>query len=90
MAGLRLTADQIARLEDRTEGWVAALQLAPLSLRGRDDPAGFIAGFAGDDRFVVDYLVEEVLNRQPEQARRFLLKTSVLDRRPVRCRDRRR
>ncbi|HEX8346804.1 MAG TPA: LuxR C-terminal-related transcriptional regulator [Actinoplanes sp.] len=80
VAGLRLTPDQIATLEERTEGWVAALQLAALSLRGRDDPAGFIAGFAGDDRFVVDYLVKEVLNRQPEQARRFLLKTSVLDR----------
>jgi LuxR family maltose regulon positive regulatory protein len=80
VAGLHLTADQVATLEDRTEGWVAALQLAALSLKGRDDPAEFIAGFAGDDRFVVDYLVEEVLNRQPEQARRFLLKTSILDR----------
>ncbi|WP_345508945.1 LuxR C-terminal-related transcriptional regulator [Terrabacter aeriphilus] len=80
VAGLGLTADEVAALEDRTEGWVAALQLAALSLRGRDDAASFIAGFAGDDRYVVDYLVEEVVRRQPEQVRRFLLDTSVLDR----------
>ena len=73
-------AGDVAALEERTEGWVAALQLAALSLRGRDDAAGFIAGFAGDDRFVVDYLVEEVLDRQPEPVRRFLLATSILDR----------
>ncbi len=78
--GLPLTADDIASLEERTEGWVAALQLAALSLQGRGDAAGFIAGFAGDDRFVVDYLVEEVLDRQPEPVRRFLLETSILDR----------
>ena len=54
-------------LEGRTEGWIAALQLAALSMQGRDDVAGFIAGFAGDDRYIVDYLVEEVLQRQPEQ-----------------------
>ena len=78
--GLTLTADEVAALEARTEGWIAALQLAALSLQGRDDAAGFIAGFAGDDRFVVDYLVEEVLQRQPEQVRRFLLQTSVLSR----------
>ena len=51
--------------ESRTEGWVAALQLAALSLHGRDDTTAFIAGFAGDDRFVVDYLADEVLDRQP-------------------------
>ena len=78
--GLTLTADEVAALEERTEGWIAALQLAALSMQGRDDVAGFIAGFAGDDRFVVDYLVEEVLQRQPEQVRRFLLQTSVLSR----------
>jgi LuxR family maltose regulon positive regulatory protein len=78
--GVPLTAEDIASLEERTEGWVAALQLAALSLQGRGDPAGFIAGFAGDDRFVVDYLVEEVLDRQPEPVRRFLLQTSILDR----------
>ena len=70
----------MAALEGRTEGWIAALQLAALSMRGRDDVAGFIAGFAGDDRYVVDYLVEEVLQRQPTEVQRFLLQTSVLDR----------
>ena len=80
VAGLQLDDPEIAALEDRTEGWVAALQLAALSLRGRDDAAGFIAGFAGDDRYVVDYLVEEVVRRQPGEVTRFLLDTSVLDR----------
>jgi LuxR family maltose regulon positive regulatory protein len=78
--GLRLEADDVAALEGRTEGWIAALQLAALSLRGRDDAAAFIEGFAGDDRYVVDYLVEEVVQRQPEDVRRFLLETSILDR----------
>ena len=78
--GLRLSAGEVATLEGRTEGWVAALQLAALSLRGRDDAAGFIEGFAGDDRHVVDYLVEEVVHRQPEDVRDFLLRTSVLTR----------
>lgn len=77
---LDLTADDVAALEARTEGWAAALQLAVLSLRDRADASAFIAGFAGDDRFVVDYLVEEVLGRQPEDVRRFLLNTSVLER----------
>jgi LuxR family transcriptional regulator, maltose regulon positive regulatory protein len=79
-AGLELSADEVATLEGRTEGWVAALQLAALSLQGREDAAGFIHGFAGDDRHVVDYLVEEVVHRQPEQVRDFLLQTSVLTR----------
>jgi LuxR family transcriptional regulator, maltose regulon positive regulatory protein len=78
--GLRLTADDVAALEGRTEGWIAALQLAALSMQGRDDPAAFIDGFTGDDRYVVDYLVEEVLQRQPEEVRAFLLQTSVLGR----------
>jgi LuxR family maltose regulon positive regulatory protein len=78
--GLALTAPDVAALEERTEGWIAALQLAALSVRGRDDAAGFIAGFAGDDRYILDYLVEEVLQRQPEPVRSFLLRTSVLDR----------
>ncbi|MFI7065808.1 LuxR C-terminal-related transcriptional regulator [Kribbella sp. NPDC050124] len=80
LTGLQLTSADLTSLEERTEGWVAALQLAALSLRGRSDPGGFIAGFAGDDRFVVDYLVEEVLDRQPDPVRRFLLETSILDR----------
>ena len=76
---LALDAGEIAALESRTEGWAAALQLAALSLQGRDDPAEFISGFAGDDRFVVDYLADEVLDRQPSEVRTFLLETSVLD-----------
>src|SRR6266545_633625 len=78
--GLVLTARDVAALEGRTEGWIAALQLAALSMQGRDDVAAFIAGFAGDDRYIVDYLTEEVLQRQPEQVRHFLLRTSILDR----------
>ena len=80
VAGLDLDAPEIATLEGRTEGWIAALQLAALSLQGRADAAGFIAGFAGDDRYVVDYLVEEVLARQPDDVRTFLLHTSILAR----------
>jgi LuxR family maltose regulon positive regulatory protein len=78
--GLQLTARDVAALEGRTEGWIAALQLAALSMQGRDDVAGFIAGFAGDDRYVVDYLAEEVLARQPDRVQAFLLQTSVLSR----------
>jgi LuxR family maltose regulon positive regulatory protein len=78
--GLDLAAEDVAALEGRTEGWIAALQLAALSMQGRDDVAGFIAGFAGDDRYIVDYLVEEVLHRQPEPVRSFLLETSILGR----------
>ena len=78
--GLQLTARDVAALEGRTEGWIAALQLAALSMQGRDDVAGFIAGFAGDDRYVVDYLAEEVLQRQPDHVQAFLLQTSILDR----------
>ena len=78
--GLELTASDVAALEMRTEGWITAIQLAALSMQGRDDIAGFIAGFAGDDRYIVDYLVEEVLQRQPEHLRNFLLQTSILSR----------
>lgn len=78
--GLGLTAADVAALEGRTEGWIAALQLAGLSMQGRDDVAGFIASFAGDDRYIVDYLVEEVLQREPDQVRSFLLQTSILAR----------
>src|SRR4029077_19639883 len=70
----------VATLEGRTEGWVAALQLAGLTMQGRDDVAGFIADFAGDDRYIVDYLVEEVGERQPDDVRAFLLQTSILAR----------
>jgi LuxR family maltose regulon positive regulatory protein len=78
--GLQLTAQDMAALEGRTEGWIAALQLAALSMQGRDDVAGFIAGFAGDDRYVVDYLVEEVVQRQSDLVQTFLLQTSILGR----------
>ena len=77
---LGLGLADVATLERRTEGWAAALQLVALSLRGRNDAAAFIAGFAGDDRFVVDYLADEVLDRQLPDVRRFLLDTSTLDR----------
>ena len=80
MMGLQLTARDVAALEGRTEGWIAALQLAALSMQGRDDVAGFIAGFAGDDRYVVDYLAEEVLARQSDRVQAFLLQTSILGR----------
>ena len=78
--GLVLTAHDVAALEARTEGWIAALQLAALSMQGRADNADFIAAFTGDDRYIVDYLVEEVLQRQPEDVQAFLLQTSVLSR----------
>ncbi|MBJ7356093.1 LuxR C-terminal-related transcriptional regulator [Nocardioides sp.] len=78
--GLQLTAPDVAALEGRTEGWIAALQLAALSMQGRADAGDFIAGFAGDDRYVVDYLVEEVVQRQPQPVQDFLLRTSVLTR----------
>ena len=78
--GLSLSAEDIAALEDRTEGWIAGLQLAALSLQGHQDIPGFIRAFSGDNRYIVDYLVEEVLQRQPEAVRRFLLQTAMLDR----------
>lgn len=78
--GLRLAASDIATLEERTEGWIAGLQLAALSMQGRQDVPGFIRAFAGDNHYIVDYLVDEVLRRQPESIRNFLLQTSLLDR----------
>ncbi len=78
--GLDLSADDVAALEIRTEGWIAGLQLAALSMQGHPDVHGFISEFAGDHRYIADYLVEEVLQRQPESVRSFLLQTSILDR----------
>src|SRR5580704_6444477 len=78
--GLALTPADVAALEGRTEGWIAALQLAALSMQGREDTAAFIDGFAGDDWFIVVFLAEEVLQRQPEHVQHFLLRTSILDR----------
>lgn len=77
---LKLGPRDIDRLEQRTEGWVAALQLAALSMRGRSDISAFVADFAGSDRYVVDYLVEEVLRDQPDSVRQFLYATAMLPR----------
>lgn len=77
---LKLAAAEVSALERRTEGWIAGLQLAALSMRGRADVTGFVSAFAGDNRYIVDYLVEEVLQRQPARVRSFLLQTSILDR----------
>jgi len=77
--GLNLSTDDIARLEARTEGWIAGLQLAALSVQGHHDAASFIQSFTGSHRFILDYLVEEVLQRQSERVSSFLLQTSILD-----------
>lgn len=78
--GLDLSAQDIEALETRTEGWIAGLQLAALSMQGRSDAERFIQAFTGSHRFVLDYLAEEVLQRQPEPIHSFLLKTAILDR----------
>jgi LuxR family maltose regulon positive regulatory protein len=89
--GLGLTPDDLAALEARTEGWIAGLQLAAIALqaylpqvspsvRGRSDVSGFVAAFTGSNRYVLDYLIEEVLRRQTEEVQTFLLQTCILDR----------
>ncbi len=78
--GLNLSMEDITALEARTEGWIAGLQLAAVSMQGHKDAAGFIKSFTGSHRFVLDYLVEEVLGQQPERIQTFLLQTSILDR----------
>ena len=78
--GLSLSAEDITALEARTEGWIAGLQLAAVSMRGQKDATSFIKSFTGSHRFVLDYLVEEVLGQQPESIQTFLLATSILDR----------
>ena len=78
--GLELSAEDVARLQARTEGWPAALYLAALSVRGRPDASALIERFAGDDRYIVDYLTSEVLSRQSPELRSFLLRTSILER----------
>lgn len=80
--GLQLTRDDIASLEARTEGWVVGLHLAALSLQGRDEQGqhNFVVGFSGSQRFVLDYLADQVLERQPSDIQTFLLETSLLDR----------
>jgi LuxR family transcriptional regulator, maltose regulon positive regulatory protein len=78
--GADLPEVAMATLGDRTEGWVAGLQLAALSLRGHHDIDAFVQGFSGSHRYIVDYLAAEVLDRQPDELRRFLLETSILER----------
>src|SRR6266576_5531987 len=78
--GLNLSAQDIAALETRTEGWIAGLQFAAISMQGHQDTTGFITSFTGSHHFVLDYLVEEVLQQQPESIQNFLLRTSILDR----------
>ncbi len=77
---LNLSAEDIAALETRTEGWIAGLQLAAISMEGYKDSTSFIQSFTGSHRFVMDYLVEEVLQQQSEGVQAFLLRTSILDR----------
>lgn len=77
--GLDLSDKDIDALETRTEGWVAGLQLAAISMQSHQDISGFIRAFAGDNHYIVDYLIEEVLARQPEPVRNFLLQTAILD-----------
>jgi LuxR family maltose regulon positive regulatory protein len=78
--GLALSPEQVAALEERTEGWIAGLQLAALSMRGRDDLDGFIRALSGTHRYIMDFILEEVLAREPEEVQAFLLQTSVLSR----------
>jgi LuxR family maltose regulon positive regulatory protein len=78
--GLGLAADDVTALESRTEGWIAGLQLAALSMQSRSDAASFIESFTGSHRFVLDYLAEEVLRRQTAEVQSFLLRTSILKR----------
>jgi LuxR family maltose regulon positive regulatory protein len=80
MMGLNLSAENIASLENRTEGWIAGLQLAAISMQGQNDAASFIKSFTGSHHFVLDYLVEEVLQQQSETIQTFLLHTSILER----------
>jgi LuxR family maltose regulon positive regulatory protein len=78
--GLHLKAGVVAALEERTEGWIAGLQMAALSMRDRKDVDAFIAGFSGTNRYILDYLLEEVLSQQPAEIQHFLLYTSILKR----------
>jgi LuxR family maltose regulon positive regulatory protein len=80
LMGFHLSSEDIVALEERTEGWIASLQLAALSMKGRDDRHEFIIAFSGSHRFVIDYLMDEVMLRQPENIRVFLRRTSILDR----------
>ncbi len=78
--GVSLSLENIAALDQRTEGWIAGLQMAALSMHGRTDVTQFIEAFSGSHRYILDYLAEEVLNRQPADVVEFILRTSILDR----------
>lgn len=78
--GLSLTSDEVEALDTRIEGWIAGLQLAGLALLGKIDKAEFIASFAGDHHYILDYLGDEILDRQPDAIQQFLLQTSILER----------
>ena len=78
--GLNLSPDDITALDNRTEGWIAGLQLAAISMRGQKDTTSFIQSFTGSHHFEMDYLVEEILHQQPDRIQEFLLRTSILDR----------
>lgn len=80
MMGLNLSAEEVSALETRTEGWIAGLQIAALSMQSQDDIQGFIRAFSGSHRHVLGYLAEEVINQQPKEILNFLLQTSILDR----------
>ncbi len=80
IAGLNLSVQNVQVLQDRTEGWITGLQLAALSLQGRENPADLIHAFGGGHDYIVDYLIEEVLERQPDNLKIFLLQTSILSR----------
>lgn len=78
--GLNLSAENVSALEARTEGWIASLQLAAISMKDRSDITGFIKAFTGSHVYIAEYLIEEVLNRQSEEMKTFLLQTSILER----------
>jgi LuxR family maltose regulon positive regulatory protein len=78
--GLHLDPGSVSALAERTEGWIAGLQMAALSMRDREDVLGFIEGFSGTNRYILDYLLEEVLAREPEEVQAFLLQTAILTR----------
>ena len=78
--GLDLSADDVVALASRTEGWIAGLQMAAASMQGQEDVAGFIQAFTGSDRYILDYLIEEVFHRQPSSVQTFLLQTAILNR----------
>ena len=85
LAGLNLSTEQVIRLNNRTEGWISGLHMAALSLKAIENKDEFINSFTGNNRYIMDYLLEEVLSGQPDQVKRFLLETSILDRFHLPC-----